>query len=533
MPHLNEAFDIIIVGAGTAGCLLANRLSEDPSRRVLLVEAGGKPRSLWVDMPSGVAKLIFPGPYNWGFHTEAEPGLLGRQVYAPRGRGLGGSSLINGMAFFRAQARDYDAWAATGLAGWGWQDLFPLYKKMERRERGTPGYRGEAGELSIVDAEALHSSTLAFIEAGRSVGLAYNPDFNAASAEGIGGIQFNISNGVRHSADKAFLDPVVRQRSNLHVLTDARVCRVLFEGPRATGIECQVAGATRRLVARQEVILCAGTFGSPQLLKLSGIGPAAELQEHGIQVVRDLPAVGENLQDHMYIHSTFSSPKASSMNHEFRGLRAIGHGIRYLLTHGGPLTNGASQACAFVRSGDDVDRADLQITFRPMSWSFHPSGSMEIGRQPEMTVSVCNLRPFSRGRIALRSADPLDTPKIHAGYLSAERDQELAIRAVRWVRRLLGAEPMKAHVTAQLAPAPELQSDEAILNYVRQTAQSMHHWAGTCRMGADADAVVDAELKVRGVQGLRVADASVMPQIVSANTNAACFVIAEKLASLI
>jgi choline dehydrogenase len=530
------AYDFIVVGAGTSGCLLANRLSERADRRVLLVEAGPAPKSLWVDMPAGVSRLIFPGPLNWGFQTEPEPQLAGRRIYAPRGRGLGGSSLINGMGFFRGQPQDYDAWATAGIDGWGWHDVLPLYRKFERRvgarAGAAPAWRGDAGELSISNGP-VHASTLAFIEAGQAVGVPYNADFNGAQAEGIGPMQFNIHAGVRHSADKAFLAPIAGQRPNLAVLTGAQVTRIRFNGRSAEAVECVEHGALRELRCRGEVILCAGAFGTPQLLKASGVGPGAELQSHGIAVVHALDAVGENLQDHLYIHHTFASDRQTSMNHELRGARALWHGARYLLTHAGPLTNGASQACAFVRSGADVERADLQITYRPMSWSFLPNGSLEIGRRPEITVSACNVRPASRGRVLLASADPLAAPKIQANYLEAERDRELAVRAVRWVRKILNAAPFRHRLAAEVAPGPAAQSDEQILDYVRRTAQSMHHWAGSCRMGADAGSVVDPTLKVRGLHNLRIADASVLPAIVSANTNAACFMVAEKAATLI
>ncbi len=525
-------YDYVIVGAGTAGCLLANRLSENPATRVLLVEAGPRARGLWVRMPAGVSRLIFPGTYNWGFSTEPEPQLKGRQIYAPRGRGLGGSSLINGMAFFRGQPEDFDSWARFGIKGWSWRDVEPCFRKLERRDGGAPERRGLDGELAVTDPLYLHPSSMDFVRAGVTAGVPANEDFNASSAEGVGTIQFSIKNGERHSSAGAFLDGAA-VRPNLEVMTGGHVLRVLVRDGEAHGIELAVAGQRRTIEAAREVILSAGAFGSPALLQLSGIGSGEELQRLGIPLVRHLPGVGQNLQDHMYIHHTYRVTPGSSLNPELRGWRSILHGARYLLTRSGPLTMGASQTCAFVRSGPDMNRADLQINFRPMSWEFLANGTMEIGRDHDVTVSVCNLRPDSRGVVSLRSADPMDAPRIQAHYLSADRDQAVAVASVKAVRRLFAAEPLASRVVGEMAPGPACTSDADILEYVRATAQTMHHWAGTCSAGTGPMAVVDDELRVHGVGRLRVIDTSVMPVISSANTNGPTYAIAERAAQLL
>lgn len=529
-----DIYDYIVVGAGTAGCVLANRLSENPKHSVLLVEAGKQPRSLWVDMPAGVSKLIFPGPYNWGFHTEPESELCGRRIYAPRGRGLGGSSLINGMAFFRGHPQDYDDWRTLGNEGWGWSDVQPLFRSIEHREGAPDAERGLDGEIHVADPRYVHPSTRDFIEAVKGLGIPWNPDFNAHGPVGVGMIQFNIDRGARHSADKAFLYPVLKQRPNLTVMTDAQVARVLLDdGRTATGLELRLPSGLRQVACRGEIILSAGAFGSPQILMNSGIGPVDALRQAGVMVRHDLPGVGRNLQDHMYIHHTFDCDGPSSLNADFRGARAIGHGIRYLLTRQGPLTTGASQACVFMSSSEQVNRPDLQICFRPVSWVFTQNGTMEIGRRPQMTVSVCNLRPHSRGHVALAGGDPFGAPRIHANYLSTDWDRDVAVQSVKHVRSIFRHNPLASQVSGEVAPGREVATDAQILQYVRETAQSMHHWAGSCRMGVDAHAVVDPQLRVRGVRNLRVADCSVLPSIVSANTNAVSFMVGAKAATLI
>lgn len=527
-------FDYIILGAGTAGCVLANRLSADPAVSVLLVEAGKRERGLWVRMPAGVSRLIHPGQNNWGYHTEPEPGLNGRRIYAPRGRGLGGSSLINGMGYFRGQPQDYDSWAAQGAPSWTWRHLLPLYRELEQRPGGDPAWRGTQGELAVTDARYQHPSSYDFVAAAEQAGYNRTSDFNGAQAEGAGMIQFSIHDGQRHSSAEAFLYPVA-QRPNLTIMTDTLVDRVVVEQGRAVAVEL-LAGPHRerqRRACRGEIIVSAGAFGSPAILQRSGIGPGDWLQDSGIPVVRDLPGVGRNLQDHLYIHYTYAATPETSMNAELRGIKALQHGLHYLLTRHGPLTMGASQACAFVRSSPQRDRADLQITYRPMSWRFEPDGSFAIGKTPEITVSCCNLRPTSRGEVRVAGADPGQAPRILANYFTTDHDQAVGVASMAIVRKIFAAAPMAARITGEILPGPAIQTESDILQYIRDTAQSMHHWAGSCAMGSGDQAVVDDHLRVHGVGGLRVADASVMPFIISANTNAPCFVIGARLAQLL
>ncbi|WP_439813619.1 GMC family oxidoreductase [Zavarzinia sp. CC-PAN008] len=527
-----ETFDYIVVGAGSAGCVVASRLSEDPATRVLVLEAGPEPKDFWIKVPAGMARLFLPGPVNWGYFTEPEPHLDNRKIYWPRGKTLGGSSAINGMAYVRGHAQDFDDWRQMGCTGWSWADVLPLYKRSERRETGATEHHGAAGELSVSDPVFRHASSRDFVESGVNIGLARNLDLNGDAHDGIGFLQFTINKGQRHSSYEAFLAPV-RRRPNLKIETGALTRRILVEQGRAVGIEYEKDGQVRTARANAEVVLSAGALNTPQILMLSGIGPGQDLARRGIPVVLDLPGVGRNLQDHLYVHVVAHVTADSSINRELRSARKYLHGANYLARGKGYLTMGASQACAFVSGLPGASHPDLQINFRPVNFELTARGAIEIGDHPQVTASVCHLRPQSRGRVELRSADPKDTPVLFANYLDAEADRQALIAGVRWIRRIFAAEPFSRRILAEELPGPAIQSDAEILGFVRRLATSMYHPVGTARMGIDAMAVVDPALKVRGLAGLRVADASIMPTITSGNTNAPSIMIGEKAADLI
>ena len=525
-------FDYIIVGGGTAGCVLANRLCADPDCEVLLLEAGGHPKGLWPRMPAGTAKMFNRGPYNWGFETEPEKELHNRRIYAPRGKGLGGSSLINGMVFGRGQAQDYDDWAQFGVRGWSWSDVLPHFKAIESREAGDACWRGLGGELSIVDPGYVHPASADFVAACTQAGIAPNPDFNGALGNaGAGLLQFNIRAGQRHSAAHAFLQPV-KSRRNLHVLDHCQATRLLLDGMQAVGVAYKRAGVELRAKARREVIVAAGAFGSPALLMHSGIGNAALLADKGVATVHHLPGVGENLQDHFYTHSIFDCTPDSSLNRDFSGWRQLLHGIQYLLTHSGALTMGASQAAAFVTALPGSTRPDTQINFKPVTWSRKSDGSVAIVKTPQFCAAACFLRPVSRGQVAIGSGDPLSAPVIRANYLSASQDQQAVLNAFRIARQIFAQPALRQRVIAEHLPGAAVQDDAALLDHVRRHGASMHHWAGSCRMGNDANAVVDERLRVHGMARLRVVDASVFPLIPSTNTNAPTFMLADRAAKL-
>jgi choline dehydrogenase len=532
---MGDRFDYIIIGAGSAGCVLAARLSEDAATRVLVLEAGPAPRTPWIRIPAGTSQLIFPGKYNWGYSTEPEAHLDGRRVYVPRGRTLGGSSAINGMAYVRGHPQDYDQWRQLGNAGWGWSDVLPYFRKSERYEGGADDLHGGDGEMHVSSPYLKHPASRDFVKAGVALGLTERADLNGPDQEGAGFLHFTIRDGRRHSTYDAFLRPV-RHRANLSIVTDAAVQRIEVANRRATGVHFRRGRDPQFAAARREIILCAGALDSPKLLMVSGIGPGETLQKFSIPVVADLAGVGQNLQDHLYVHHTYRATADSSINADLRGLRKYIHGAKYVLSRRGLLSLGASQAAAFVRAFPGSERPDLQLMFRPVSWEFSAKGTLVIGDSPAVGGSICVLRPHARGKVSLHGPSADQPPAIFANYLGAAADRDAVIAGVHWMRRLFQTEPLRSRIVAEVAPGDAVATGDEIIAYARKTLQSMHHWSGTCKMGDtrnDPLAVVDQSLQVRGVDGLRVVDAAIMPLIPSGNTNAPTIMVAEKAADLI
>lgn len=528
-----STYDYVIVGAGSAGCVLANRLSADPSKRVLLLEAGPSDDLLWIKIPAGMTRLFSNSKVNWRYQGAKEPGLNNRVLYCPRGKTLGGSSAINGLVYMRGNSYDYDAWRDEGNEGWGWSDVLPYFKKSERQLRGADDYHGATGELAISDVVNPHIASLTFIESAKTIGIPFNEDFNGALQYGVGYPQMTVENGVRQSAATAFLKPV-RSRPNLEVQVNAHAEKILFEGKRAVGVRFAIKGQNEKHeVFAKEVILSGGTIASPQLLMLSGVGPEDHLKEHGIEVVHDLPGVGENLHDHAYVHFLNQVTPKFSINHEIQGWRLIPHVLHYVGARRGLLTSAAAQVVCFIKSDPSMVSPDLQIQFRPFSIIVTEDGKIVPEKIPVVTASCSQIRPKSRGRIRLNSASPYDDPNILMNYLTHEDDCKALISGIRWMRKIHAAEPLSQHIVKETMPGSHVQTDEQLLDYLRKFGQSMYHPVGSCRMGNDETAVVDSRLRVRGIEGLRVIDASIMPSISSGNTNAPVIMIAEKGADIV
>ena len=523
--------DYVIVGGGTAGCVLANRLSADPASSVVVIEAGDEATSPWIRMPAGIAKLYDHARLNWRYWTEPEAAMEGRRLYWPRGRVLGGTSSINGMTFVRGQREDYDAWSARTGGAWSWNAVLPYFKRIEDSPFGPSELRGQGGPLKLGRIDRPHPLARAFVASAAAFGLPINDDYNGARQEGVGYTEIMMRNGVRSSAESGWLAPA-RGRPNLRVLTNAPARRIVFEAARAVGVEIVRAGEAEVVRARREVLLCAGTVASPQLLLLSGIGAAAVLQALGIPVVRDLCAVGANLQEHVRAQLVFRM-REPSFNREARGVRLVGHVIDYALRRRGLLAVTASQVNGFARSSPAVERPDLQLVFRPSSGDYR-EGRFVIHDFPGVMAMAGLLRPRSRGHVALKSRDASDPPSIVVGHLSDEADYAPLVAGIGLLRTIFATPPLANAVDAELRPGPELTDDVALRAYLRRTADSLYHAVGTCAMGTDAmSSVTTPELLVHGVEALRVVDASVMPLVPSGNTTAAVLMIAERAADLI
>jgi len=531
MTDTMQHYDYIIAGAGSAGCVLANRISVDPSKRVLLLEAGGKDWYPWIHVPVGYFKTLHNPLTDWCYKTEPDPGLNGRAIDWPRGKTLGGSSSINGLLYIRGQRQDYDHWRQLGNAGWSFDDVLPYFMRSEDQQNGADGFHGTGGGLSVQNMRAKRQVCEDLISAAEELGLPRNKDFNGKNQEGAGYFQQTARNGRRCSTAVAFLNPV-KHRANLEIVTHALVERVLVDGTKTRGIEISIKGTPRKFALRPggEVILAGGAIGSPQILQLSGIGPGALLQGHGITVVKDLAGVGRNLQDHLQIRSVYEV-NVPTLNEEINNVfRRMKIGLQYALTRGGPMSMGASQVCIFARSRPDLETPDIQYHFQPLSAD---KPGIEMHPFPGITLSVCQLRPESRGRIEITSADPTAHPAIHANYLSTPTDQQTAVDSLKFTRRLVETSALKPNIVREHLPGPNVQTDAQLLDSARNIAQTIYHPTSTCRMGSDDMAVVDERLRVHGISGLRIVDASVMPAIVSGNTNAPTIMIAEKASDMI
>ena len=525
-----QQFDYIVVGAGSSGCVLANRLSADARRSVLLLEAGGADRSPWIHIPIGYGKTIFDQRINWGYETEPEPELAGRRIYWPRGKVLGGSGSVNGLVHIRGQREDFDGWAALGNSGWGYDELLPYFRKSEHQVRGVDAFHGSGGPLWVSDLSEHHPLCEAFIASANQLGIPPNADFNGERQEGAGYFQLTTRRGMRCSPATAYLRPA-RNRTNLSVFTRALARRVVFEGRRAVGVEFERGGKIQVARARCEVLVSGGAINSPQLLMLSGIGDAAHLAGFGIASVANLPGVGRNLQDHLQARVVLKAKRAITYNDVFNSpLRTLQAGLQWALLRRGPLTVSAGQAGAFVRVTQGAERPDVQFHFITFSADRPGEG---LHKFSGFTASVCQLRPASRGHIELAGAEPRLAPRIYANYLSAPGDREVLREAVRLARRIARTPPLADLIAEEFLPGVAVNDDAAVDAFVRDTAVTIFHPVGTCAMGSNEDAVVDHRLRVRGVEGLRVIDASIMPTLVSGNTNAAAIAIGEKGADLV
>lgn len=531
-----ECFDYIVVGAGSAGCVLASRLSEDPSVKVLLLEAGPPDTSLWLHLPIGYGKTMWSTKYNWCLYTDPDPNMNGRKIYWPRGKTLGGSSAINGLIYIRGQKEDYDHWSQLGNNGWSYKEVLPYFIKSEQNDKGASEFHGNAGPLKVSSIDQKHELIEAFIQGALASNVPYTDDFNGAKQEGAGYYQLTTWKGWRCSTATAYLKPA-RQRSNLKVQSLSRATKVLFKDKRAIGIN-YLQGQTQHSAHLNdetgEILLCAGAIHTPQLLQLSGVGPAALLEEHGIALVADLPGVGENLQDHLQIRLSYECSKPITTNDALNSwLGQAKMGLQWLFYRQGPLAVGINQGGCFMRAlPAESDTPDIQ--FHVATLSADMAGG-KVHPYSGFTFSICQLRPESRGYIRIKSTDPLVTPTIQPNYLATDLDRRTVVAGIRAARKIAQSIPMQSYVKQEIKPGAEAESDHDLLEFARNNGATIFHPSGTCKMGTDTDpnAVLDQYLSVRGTHGLRVIDASSMPTLVSGNTNGPIVMMAEKAADMI
>jgi len=529
---MNEKYDYIIVGAGSAGCLLANRLSANPNNSVLLIEAGRKDDNLWLHVPVGYFKTMNNPKFDWMYKLEKDKGLNNRRIDWPRGKVLGGSSALNGLLYIRGDRYDYDNWKDLGNKGWGYDDVLPYFKKFECQENGENEYHGVDGELKVSNLRLRRKIADLFIKASEEIGIPYNPDCNGEKQEGVGYFQQTSFKGFRRSSYRSFLNGKIRSRKNLTIITNTQVSKLVFLDKKVIGVDCiqTIGQPDKTIYANNEVILSAGAISSPQILQLSGIGDEKHLAKLGVKVIHNNPAVGKNLQDHLQVRMVFKT-NTRTLNDELNTWwkKAL-IGLQYALFRTGPLTLSASQVYIFTNTSLDGSRPNIQFHMQPLSADKPGDGVHPFSA---FTMSICNLRPQSRGEVTITTANPKDLPKIIPNYLSTKSDQNIAIDSIKVARKIAEANSLKKHILDEFVPGGSFVSDEDLLEAARNNSQSIYHPVGTCKMGNDMNSVVDDQLKVHGVSGLRVVDASIMPELVSGNTNAPTMMIAEKAAEMI